>query len=477
MTGIERMSPVDRAWLLMERPANPMVVVGLAVLAERLDQARLRSVVEERFLAFERFRCRPIVDALGGQWIPATDFDLDDHVLRAVLPGDAGQHELEKLAGELASTPLSPERPMWTFHLVENYRGGSAFILRIHHCYADGIALVRVFLSLTESRKAAGRAAKRARAARPAKGTQPEGDGLVDSLASLFAPFTHLIESVVQGGTRLVAGGLHYAVHPGDVATAARDAASLATEFARISLMPDDPTTCLKGARSGIKHVAWTEPIPFIEVSTVSHALGCTVNDVLMATLAGALGRYLASHGDAAAGPVIRAAVPVNLRTDPDAPLTLGNRFGLVFVDLPISIPHPLERLYAVRRTMQALKGSPQPLVTLGVLAAVGSLPPAAEDPALALFSAKASLVVSNLPGPREQLYLGGVPISQLLFWVPQAGSIGVGVSMLSYHEQVQLGVIADRHLIAAPGELVELMKSEFERLVLTVLMGGVPDP
>jgi hypothetical protein len=106
-------------------------------------------------------------------------------------------------------------------------------------------------------------------------------------------------------------------------------------------------------------------------------------------------------------------------------------------------------------------------------LATIGSLPPAIEDPAMALFSAKASLVVSNLPGPREQLYMEGAPVTQLLFWVPQAGSIGVGVSILTYRDQLQFGVIADRNLIPEPAELVEQLHEELERLILLVAMGS----
>jgi hypothetical protein len=112
--------------------------------------------------------------------------------------------------------------------------------------------------------------------------------------------------------------------------------------------------------------------------------------------------------------------------------------------------------------------------VTLGLLAAVGSLPAAVEDSAIALFTAKASLVASNLPGPRDPLRLCGAPISEMLFWVPQAGSIGTGVSMLTYNGRVQFGVMSDRQLIPEPRKLVELIGDEFERLVLLVLLGGM---
>ena len=476
MNDDKHLSAVDRAWLLMDRPSNPMTVLALTILDGRLKYSRLCEIIAQHFLAFERFRCRPVTDLIGGRWVEAEDFDLADHVLSVALPGEAGKRELEALAAELASTPLSPERPRWSFHLVENYLGGSALIFRIHHCYADGIALVRVYLSLTESEPTAAHIRKGpARKTRPGAGAEAEARESSDwfaSLGSLYAPAASFLEKTAREGAHLVERGLHYAMNPGEMATAIRDVADVATEMARIGTLADEPVTRLKHRASGVKHVAWGERLPFEEVRTISRVLACTINDVITSTLAGALGRYLESQGDSVTGLVIRAAVPVNLREELSEPPTLGNQFGLVFVELPIGIRHPLERLYAVRAKMQALKGSHQPLATLGLLATVGSLPAALEDPALALFSAKASLVLSNVPGPRQRLYMGGVPISQLLFWVPQAGSIGVGVSVLTYHDQLQFGVIADRNLIPAPDELVRLMHAELERLVLLVLIG-----
>ena len=144
--------------------------------------------------------------------------------------------------------------------------------------------------------------------------------------------------------------------------------------------------TRLKQPLTGVKRVAWGEPLALQEVRTVGRVLGCTINDVLIATLAGALGRYLDALGERTAGMTIRATVPVNLRPADSSPLELGNRFGLAFVDLPIGIRHPLERLYAVHGTMQTLKSSPEALVTFGILSLIGSLPAAVEDPADRIF-------------------------------------------------------------------------------------------
>jgi diacylglycerol O-acyltransferase / wax synthase len=461
MSSAERLSGADRAWLLMDRPTNLMVVVGLIVLETPIDRTLYRDLMAARFLAFERFRCVPVADALRARWVEAEQFNIDDHITYVALPAPAGQRELEALLGDLASTPFNPGRPFWTFHLVERYRGGSAIIVRIHHCYADGIALLRVLLSLTDD-YAAG-------AGRQHTPSELGASGLLPGLADLVpAP----VAAALREGVDLVESGIGYMLHPTQVTTVARDALAYGGELLHIAALSDDPVTRLKRPLSGARRAAWAQPLSLEEVRTIAHVLGCTINDVLLSTLAGALGRYLASQGDDVTGLTIRAVVPVNLRADDDLP-TLGNRFGMVFVELPIGIRHPLERLYAVHAAMQGLKGSSQAAAVLGLLSVVGVLPSPVAEPTTALFSAKASLVVSNLPGPREPLRLGGAEVAQVLFWVPEAGSIGTGVSIFTYRGEVQFGVISDRQMIQRPRDLVALIGAEFERLLYLVLLGG----
>lgn len=460
MSTVERVAGADRAWLLMERPTNLMVVVGLIVVASGLERARFRELIAARFLAHQRFHCVPVADALGARWVAAEQFNLDDHIAWTALPHPGTQRELEALLGELSSTPFNPGRPLWMFHVVEGYRGGCAIIVRIHHCYADGIALVRVLLSLTDE---AG-----AMRDQDAAAETPHG-GFLPTLADLM-PLP--VAAALREGMDLLGSGVDYLLHPTQAAGLARDALAYSGELLHIAALSDDPPTRLKHPLSGARRAAWAEPLPLEEVRTVAQVLGCTVNDVLLSILAGALGRHLAALGDDPAGLRIRAVVPVNLRAQ-DEPPSLGNRFGLVFAELPIGLPHPLERLYAVRAAMQELKGSSQAAATLGLLSVVGTLPSSVTEPTTAIFSSKASLVVSNLPGPRVPLHLAGAEITQVLFWVPEAGSIGTGVSILSYRGNVQFGVISDREMIPRPDELVALIAPEFERLVYLVLLGG----
>src|SRR5512141_3238071 len=146
----ERMSSVDTAWLRMDSPASAMMIVSVTATETPLRRDEFRRMIETRFLCFPRFRLRPVADPLGASWIKDGAFDLDAHLLRVKLPAPAGKAELQAFAAELAGRPLNPDRPLWQVHLIEDYLGGSAWLMRIHHRYADGIAMVKVLLSMTE---------------------------------------------------------------------------------------------------------------------------------------------------------------------------------------------------------------------------------------------------------------------------------------------------------------------------------------
>ena len=160
----EPMSRVDTAWLRMERPTNPMMITGVLMFAEQMSLVQLKKVIQQRFLAYKRFAQKPVEGATGAQWVEDEHFDLDWHVRLSGLPGKgspaAEKKALERFASQLASSPLDPTKPLWQFHLVERYQGGSALVARIHHCYADGIALVQVLLSLTDTSRDSSKASR-----------------------------------------------------------------------------------------------------------------------------------------------------------------------------------------------------------------------------------------------------------------------------------------------------------------------------
>ena len=444
----ERISGVDTAWLRMDNPTNLMMIVGVMMFAERLELDAVKRIIAERFLSFPRLRCRAVQDAAGAWWETDETLDIDWHVRRHARRGRLGKAALESLVSELASTPLDPGRPLWQFHVVD-FGAGSALIIRIHHCYADGIALIQVLLSMTHA-TARGSLSMKPRVARET----PKG-------ASDFW------EQVVKPVTGALANPLEAA---GALQDTARKGVDLAAEIARLATMGRDAETRFKGTLGTRKRVAWATPLPLDEVKSVGKALGCSINDVLLSMAAGALRDYLEERGDPVEDLEIRAIVPVNLRPAAQAG-SLGNQFGLVFLGLPIGIAHPLERLYEVRSRMKALKGSYQPLIALGLLTAVGYGPRALQDQVTQLLGQNASLVMTNVPGPQHALYFAGRRIVEQDFWVPQSGGIGMGVSILSYDGRIQFGVITDAGLVPDPDAIVGRFAGEFDKLMWITLM------
>lgn len=467
MSG-ESIGTVDLAWLRMDRPTNPMVIVAVLILSEPLSFARLKDLLGRRLLSFERFLDRPVSGALGDRWQRDEHFRLDAHLRRLKLPPRAGDAQLQAAASRLASTPLDRSRPLWQFHLAERFGKGSAIIGRVHHCYADGVALMRVLLSLTGNDSPA-LAASSDGANQPSQGLLTLLSPLTDALSAAGG----LAQRAVETTTGVINTSLQALTHPTQAAILVQRVADATRELAKIALLPPDPPTPLKGELGQQKQVSWAEPLSFQEVRTVAHALGVSINDVLLATVAGALGAYLEGQGTKIGSMTLKALVPVNLRPPDQAP-RLGNEFGLVFASLPVGERHPLARLYAVHRDMEQLKHSSQAIVAFWLLTAMGLLPDVVEHEAIELFTTKASAVISNVPGPREFLYVAGARIERQFFWVPQAGSIGLGVSLLTYGGAVHFGVMADRHLIAHPEQITARFAREFERLLLHVVAGAL---
>lgn len=461
----EPISKVDTAWLRMEQPTNLMMINGVIMMDEQLDYEKLLETIEQRFLTFRRFRQKAVDGARGAHWVFDEDFDIRQHVRRIALPGAADRTELEILVSDLASTPLDPSHPLWQFHVVENYVDGPAIIARIHHCIADGIALVQVFLSLTDPTREGRPSARepdtwKQRRAREAKVFQ-----------RLLDPARDGLEMAAHLGQRLVEEGGKIIQNPAVASTYAAEASEIVRELVHSLTLENDPVTRFKGQLGTRKRVAWADPLPLGEVKAVSKAFGCTVNDVLIAAVTGAFRQYMISVGDDPESlPDIRATVPVNLRPLEHAQ-ELGNHFGLVFLSLPLSVDNPLERLYAVNDRMNELKSSKQAAVTLGFLAALGIGPSAVQKPVLDILSQKATAVLTNVPGPQQPLYLAGSRMKEMMFWVPQNGSVGLGISILSYNNKVFFGLISDYRLLPEPSAVISRFKTEFEKLLYLGMM------
>ncbi|MDY0106510.1 MAG: wax ester/triacylglycerol synthase family O-acyltransferase, partial [Giesbergeria sp.] len=330
----ERMSKVDTAWLRMDSPSNLMMITGVWTVAPGITLEALRERVQDRLLQYPRFRQRVVEDAAGATWVDDPRFDIATHVQPAQLPRRRGlsqQAALQQFVGDLAMKPLDHRHPLWHFYLVEDFVGddgcsGSALVARLHHCIADGIALISVTMSLVDGGAVPPKRSKKA----PASAE----DWIADTL---IKPFTGMTVKALDLVGESAAKSLHLLLDPEKAVQhglagsmdAARLGYQLVSDAAALALMPDDSPTRLKGVPGTQKRVAWCPPLPLDEVKAIGKALNCSVNDVLLSCVAGAIGGYLRRHGDDTTGQEIRAMIPVNLRPMEEA-WKLGNHFGLV---------------------------------------------------------------------------------------------------------------------------------------------------
>ncbi|MDX1414199.1 MAG: wax ester/triacylglycerol synthase family O-acyltransferase [Candidatus Promineifilaceae bacterium] len=464
----EKMSNVDTAWWHMEEPTNLMMITAIMTVEGELDYPRLMKTVEQRLLKFDRFRQR-VADsnsALGAvNWELDPYFDLDAHMRRIGLPSPGGKKELEALVSDLMSTPLDYNKPLWQYHIIEGYESGYVIVGRLHHCIADGIALMRVLLSMTdetpdpieaeeEPNSRIRRSGPLRRVLRPAIGA-----------ARLTGKVTGTVASESYKTVR----------NPGRVVDAAKYSARFAGRLGKVTLRWPDPPTLFKGDLGVLKRAAWSDPISLADVKRIGKVTGGTVNDVMAAAVTGALRRYMDGHDVQTAGLNFRAYIPFNLRPL-DEPIELGNKFGLVFLQLPIGTVDQIERLQIIKQRMDELKSSTEPEVAITLLSTAGMLPKDIESQVFKLFHAKATAVMTNVPGPQKTLYLAGGRLRHILGWVPQAGNVGLGISILSYDGKILVGINTDAGLVPDPEKIIDYFMVEYEEYLDLANAIGIED-
>ncbi|MEM9293138.1 MAG: WS/DGAT domain-containing protein [Acidobacteriota bacterium] len=429
-----RVTGNDGIWL-QDTATNLMVINAIYVL-DAIDIETLRQVWDERVMqagegeTYPRFRMRLHQDGSRWFWQKDEEFELNRHIVYCPEKLRSKQ-DLQEYVGRIASQPLEDDRPRWRMELIENYaEGQSAAVFRIHHGMADGIALIPVMFSIMDTTPPDGGEA------------QPSGPHPAD-LAAKRAP-SALVKSAAAAAAPFV--------------------------LARKAIWGTRTNPLHGGGLGGTKRVAWSNPLPLDEIKALCKSYGATINDVLVACVAGAFHRYVKDHADSGLG-ALRASVPVNMRSA-DQPFKMENHFATVLLDLPVGHDTVRERVLATKRRMDKLKRSVEPLVMFGtsnVLLRI--LPDAVSRVLVDFFGNKTTLVLTNVPGPRENLYLAGRQVHSMMFWVPQRASIGIGVSILSFSGAVRVGVIADTEVVSDPEDLIQAYEKELEEL--KVVAGG----
>lgn len=441
----DHMSPADAAWLHMDRRTNRMIVNSVMWFDEPLDWDVVRELYRTRLIdRFPRFRQRVVEGRGGPWWEDDPDFDLERHLHHGVLEPPGGRDELAAYLSELTGQGLPRDRPLWQARLVDGYGGrGSAIVTRIHHCIADGIALFGVLMSLADPD-----GEQFATAETPPEAVLPRESRYVPA-----GPAYRFGRAVVRTGGR-----------PAAVVRQARRAVPVAQAVAKLLTLPPDPHTSLRAGVGERKSVTWTAPIPLEAVRAVGHHHHATVNDVVLAALAGALRTHLARTDGHARD--VRAILPVNLRPPGlHAAMQLGNQFGLVYLTLPVGTDDPVRRLALVRERTAALKSSPEAVVSLRTLELTGHGPYRVEQLFVDAFAAKGSAVVTNVAGPAVPVRFAGRDVAGTIAWPPESGQLGLGVSIISYRGDLVVGLMSDDRLVRDPRRLLMDAGLELARL------------
>jgi WS/DGAT/MGAT family acyltransferase len=437
----QELSPADRSSLAAEHGPVNMAVGGLLAFdpAPPLTRAMVAERIGARIHLVPRLRQRleePPLGLASPLWTDDTGFDLDWHIRQASLPEPGGDGELAALVGREFSHRLDRSRPLWELTLVEGLRGGrKALLAKVHHALVDGMAalgLAAVVLDPDEE---------------PLEIPAPEQEWSPRRY-DVSRHVVRLAGRPLARAPRLMVEGVQRALDPDPRRAAAdmRAATEVALELARTR--PQAPMTPLNRPISPNRRYALAR-IELAAVKAVGRRTGGTVNDVILATVAGMLGRYLADTEPSGGGRRPVALVPVSVRQDESAG-ELGNRISTVFVDLPVDESELAARVGAVAAQTRALKESAAVRAGALIVGAAGWAPPLVSGMlSRAMGSVRAfNLVVSNMPGPQQRFYLDRAPLREIYPVVPlNPANQGLSVGILSYDGQVCFGVLADRDL------------------------------
>lgn len=452
-------STVDALWLNMDTPENLMVIEGVMTFAQELDVERATRALQLRLPdRYPVFRQIPVAsrNPLGGyNWVDDPDFDIDRHIMVAELDRPGDDETLQRYVSGLMSQPLDRDRPLWQIHILHGHRGGSAMVARFHHALADGTALARVLLELTDDQPD-----DDLRQADRSRRQQDSGDRLpaAPSLSRMVGSATGAVNDAVRGG-------LHAMSRVTDLADPARfqDAMNLAAstpELVNKLLLAGVPQSPLTGDVGVEKVAVWSKPHELASIKEAARRRGATINDIMVAAVAGAIRAHVIDHeGDPQD---LATMVPVNLRPlDQPLPRDLGNRFALVMLSLPIGAATPEERLAESKARMDAIKASPEAILTFGTIEALGAINPQLARSMVDFFSAKGIGVTTNVPGPRQPRWFAGVPVTGVLGWAPSAGIQTLNECIFSFDGNIRVGFKADRANVPDPHDLVRSFDAE----------------
>lgn len=498
----------DELWLNMDRPTNLMYIDSLILLDGKPDWKAVKRTLRDRMVEpYPTFRCRPEHANGRSQWVPDPDFRLSRHLKKARLAGGHTEESLRRFVAAERSKAFDPNHPLWVAHLVDEVvrddgRTGAAILLRVHHSLADGIRMTELALSLcdpvdgTTGVIAANVGKQMLRAKRPTMSMAREAmSSLAETGAARLAKTADTVADVARSARGAVLRDLRDPLGaPGRVASSVGELASVASrqvvEIAShpsrtidiatyvASLAPGgqqasntltevlsmvsarNPESTWTGSPGLDKVVVWSEPIELAGVVRIARASRATVNDVLVAAIAGAIMRYLADHETTLEE--VGWLIPVSLQPfGQGAPERLGNHLALVNFRMPLSIADPKKRIQEIKRRTGRIKNSQETLVSFGIQRAIAQAPHTMSVWLTNYFANLTVGVLTNVPGPRQKVSFAGTVVDAMLGWAPSSGDQPMTVCIYSYAGQVRIALAADAGLIPDAQRIIDHLHAE----------------
>jgi diacylglycerol O-acyltransferase / wax synthase len=436
----DRLTGLDTSFLQLENATSHMHVASVMVFeGPPPPYDELLDAFERRLPLVPRYRQRLAFVPLGQgrpKWVDDPHLNLRYHVRSTALPSPGSEDQLKDLAGRVFSQQLDRDKPLWEVWLVEGLEGDRFAVLsKTHHALVDGVSGVDIMSVLfdTSPEPAAPTGPGDRWLPRPLPSSaQLLGEALVER-ATLPGEITGSLRAILSGPRRLLEGARDAAVGVGAMA------------WAGLNPAPSSPYNKQIGPH---RRFTWVRA-DLSDLKDIKNSLGGTVNDVVLATVAGALGKHLRRRGQNTDGLELKAMVPVSVRQDVEQG-ALGNRVAAMMAPLPVWCQEPVARLDIVREELRDLKSSGQAVGARVLTDLSGFAPPTILGQASRLMSRQRffNLVVTNVPGPQFPLYLLGRRMLDPFPMVPLASGQGVGVAILSYDGRINFGLVGDFDLL-----------------------------
>lgn len=442
MANQDRLSGLDASFLHLEHGDTIHMHVASCMVFDGPPPSHdeLVAHVEARLHLVPRYRQRLAFVPFGqGRpvWVDDPHFNTRYHVQHHALPPPGSDEQLKQLAGRCFSQRLDRNKPLWELWLVEGLREGRFAILgKTHHALVDGISGVDITTVLFDVTP------------EPAPTPGPEQPWVPRPLPSSAQLLADALLERATVPAEVVRGVRALVRTPGRVAKELLGDLSAVGSFAvpGARSAPPSPLNVPIGTH---RRFAWAEA-ELERVKAIKDALGGTVNDVMLATVAGGLGRYLRAHGHPTIDLELRAMIPVSVRHE-DARGALGNQVAAVWATLPVGEQDPVERLERVRGEMDGLKESHQAVGARLLTELTGFAPPTVMAQAARLQARQRyfNLVVTNVPGPQFPIYVLGRRMRAIYPLVPLAEKLALGVAIMSYDGRIAFGLNADYDVLA----------------------------